>query len=342
MQDDRPEPIQVFYCYASKDKKLLEELEEQLSPLKRSKEIMMWSNGEIKAGTDGRSEIEAYLKTADVILLLVSPSFIASDLCYSIQIDRAIKRQLAGKTKVIPILLRPTFLKGTPLDQLQGLPRNNRAITQWRNRDEAFLDVVMELWLIIQDIMKERFKSFNDHKKFLEQQVFITQRKKLYAQREHFFNEMKRNITQEEDWIKREKSSIEEEQQELLKEKTKLLGPSKRLADYESFFNMLDKMEKRKEEYFARRERLLTEKENRLIEEKWLAEKEGEIIRKYREGLYQKEILSFDIHTYIAGINAELFLKARKYVQKGKFKQRRYALLKAWATKLGLEHLVKD
>jgi hypothetical protein len=51
---------------------------------------------------------DKHLQDASIILLLVSPDFLASDYCYSMEMQWALERHHTGESHVIPILLRPT------------------------------------------------------------------------------------------------------------------------------------------------------------------------------------------------------------------------------------------
>jgi hypothetical protein len=64
---------------------------------------------------------------------------------------RAIERHERGEARVIPIIVRPAYWKRTPLSKLQALPRNARAITEWSNRDKAWLNVVEGIEKAIRD-----------------------------------------------------------------------------------------------------------------------------------------------------------------------------------------------
>src|SRR5436190_20336672 len=97
--------IKIFYCYAHEDKVLRDDLEMHLSSLKYRGEIIHWHDGEISPGTEWQQEIETHLNTAHVILLLVSPHFMASKYCYGIEMEQAIKRHHEGKSRVIPIII---------------------------------------------------------------------------------------------------------------------------------------------------------------------------------------------------------------------------------------------
>ena len=54
----------------------------------------------------------ANLDAADVILLLISPDFIASDYCYEREMKRAMERHRKSEARVIPVILRPCDWKG--------------------------------------------------------------------------------------------------------------------------------------------------------------------------------------------------------------------------------------
>ena len=54
-----------------------------------------------------------------MIFLLISPSFIASDYCYGIELKCALDRHHAGQARIIPIILRPVDWSGTTFAALQ-------------------------------------------------------------------------------------------------------------------------------------------------------------------------------------------------------------------------------
>lgn len=82
------------------------------------------------------------LEAADVILLLVSSDFLASDYCYGIEMEAALRKRRMGEAIVIPVILRPCDWKRSPLGEIVAAPRDGKPVTTWTNQDEAFLDVV--------------------------------------------------------------------------------------------------------------------------------------------------------------------------------------------------------
>lgn len=134
------QPFILFYSYSHKDENLLNQLVSHLTVLKRSGMILDWYDRKILPGAEWNKQINEYIDKADVILLLISADFLASDYCI-IEADRAIKRHDNGAA-VIPVLLRPALWQLLPLfSELQALPKDARPVTEWANPDEAFMDI---------------------------------------------------------------------------------------------------------------------------------------------------------------------------------------------------------
>lgn len=137
------QPIRIFYAYSHKDEALRNELETHLSILKRRGVVSQWHDRRILSGKDWGGEIDRHLNGADIILLLVSADFIASDYCYDKEMKRALERHESGEARVIPVILRPCDFDGAPFYKLQGLPKDMKPVTRWLNQDEAFTDIAV-------------------------------------------------------------------------------------------------------------------------------------------------------------------------------------------------------
>ena len=147
---------EVFISYSHQDHTLREELDTHLANLKRQHIITSWYDGNIKPGEELQPHIIEHLNTAQIILLLVSANFIASDFCYSTEMKQAIARHDVNKARVIPILLRPTDWKGAPFATLKMLPTDAKAITLWPTHDEGFVDVIRGIREAIDDLANRR------------------------------------------------------------------------------------------------------------------------------------------------------------------------------------------
>lgn len=144
-----PRPASIFVSYAREDERLKSKLITHLSTLQRVRGALIWHDRDITAGNDWSTSINAYLQSATIILLLISPDFVASQYCYSVEMQAAMDLAAKGQARVIPIILRPTELEGTPFMRLQALPRNARPISTWPNEDMALVDVVKGIKAIL-------------------------------------------------------------------------------------------------------------------------------------------------------------------------------------------------
>lgn len=156
MASQAAQPVEVFFSYSHKDEELRDYLATHLIMLKREGVIREWHDRRITAGREWGGEIDARLGSADVILLLVSPDFLASDYCYDVEVERAMHRHEAGEARVIPIILRACDWTRTPFSRLHALPKDAKPVTRWEDRDEALLDIATGIRLAAAELMSDR------------------------------------------------------------------------------------------------------------------------------------------------------------------------------------------
>lgn len=149
-----PKAIEVFFSYAHEDEKLRDELAKHIKMLERQGVITAWYDRDISGGTEWKQSIVQQLDRANIILLLISSDFLASDFCWSVELKRAMERHEAGEVRVIPIILREVDWKGAPFGKLQALPRNAEPVTNWTNPDQAFTDVARGIRKVVEELKK--------------------------------------------------------------------------------------------------------------------------------------------------------------------------------------------
>ena len=145
-------PISAFLSYSHKDEVFRQELVTALAALERTGLIACWHDRRIIPGQEWEPRISEELLSAGLILLLISSDFIASDFCYTIELEQAMDRHARDEARVIPILLRPADWKGTSFARLQVLPSDAVPVTDWRSRDAAYLDIVQGIRRAIADM----------------------------------------------------------------------------------------------------------------------------------------------------------------------------------------------
>ncbi len=135
-------PIKIFLSYSHKDSDIKEELDIAFAPLKRSGKAQVWHDGLIQEGTEWNNDILQQLEEADIILLLISNYFIASNYIWEKELSRAMERHEAKTARVIPIFAKKCDFQDMPFAKLQGLPRNAKPINTFDNPDEAYTEIV--------------------------------------------------------------------------------------------------------------------------------------------------------------------------------------------------------
>jgi hypothetical protein len=148
--------VSVFYSYSHKDDKLRKQVSTALAPLKHEKLIKEWYDGDIVPGKKWEKEIYEQLELSELILLLVSQDFISSEFIRSQELKRAIIRDSTGDARVVPIIIRPTDWQSSALGSLKALPKDAKALTLWRNRDEGLLEVAKGIRKVIEDLRLRR------------------------------------------------------------------------------------------------------------------------------------------------------------------------------------------
>ena len=119
MADGDAAPLEVFYSYSHDDEEYRKKLGKHLSVLRRAGLITDWHDREIDAGTAWQEEIDRHLLLADIIL-------------------------------------HPCGWLRTPLQALQGVPRDNKAISLWPNEHAAFDHVVTEIAKVVDDLRESK------------------------------------------------------------------------------------------------------------------------------------------------------------------------------------------
>ena len=149
--------IKIFLSCADEDEEFLCGSERQLSSLRREGYIENWHCYKTSPGSEWRDIAKRYLSSADLILLLISPHFIASDYCYSEEASHAMSQHESGKAHVISFFSLPVVWgEHLVFGKLKSLP-TGKAVNMWPNREEAFADVVKGIKEVI-DNLKSRVR----------------------------------------------------------------------------------------------------------------------------------------------------------------------------------------
>lgn len=153
MDDDR---IKIFISYAHEDDDIQRKLTSQLKILPR---CAVWSDRAITGGQEWHDKIMRQLESADIVLLLLSASFLNSDFIAGVEIPQALQMHRDKKTRVVPVLGRPVEWEHLPLARLQAFPADGKWMDSrqhWSSLDEAAHGVARSIKTVIAEIDAER------------------------------------------------------------------------------------------------------------------------------------------------------------------------------------------
>lgn len=156
-QGPAPGPVEVFVSSCPDDDDLRLKLEKQFALLKKSGQIKITGNRTLGTGEGYADAVQAQLRSAQIILILLSSDYITWEHEADLEIAR--EQQQKHGIRVVPILLRPMDIGELQtkddtgrmwFEKLVRLPRNHRPVTSWSNQDEAFTEIAKEIRTLLE------------------------------------------------------------------------------------------------------------------------------------------------------------------------------------------------
>jgi len=98
-------PLSIFVAHTYEDGRVVQKVDQILRTIAYQEENINYRFGEIALDMRWKKSRHDYLTSVDLILLLVTKAFIATEYCYSPQLKWAILRHSEEKAYIIPVLL---------------------------------------------------------------------------------------------------------------------------------------------------------------------------------------------------------------------------------------------
>lgn len=145
----------LFYSYSHKDATFREGMDEALSLLRRNGLLKEWHDRNIVPGEKITTKILEALDSSDIVVFLLSPSFLNSDACVE-EWDHAKSLSQKSKKTLISIIVRDCpWQDFDDAKDYKALPYQGKAISNAANTDAA--------WKEVYDGIKEAIEaSLND------------------------------------------------------------------------------------------------------------------------------------------------------------------------------------
>lgn len=140
-------PKKVFLSYSHDKIDDAKRLKTALAVQAKTGKINFWYDQGILPGAEWKKEIENKLGEADIIVLLLSPEFWASDFIWDKELPLVAARYAAG-AQVLCVMLTDNDFQETQWSGLQAVPQLKGRLTpisRWRDKDEAWQEVVKAL-----------------------------------------------------------------------------------------------------------------------------------------------------------------------------------------------------
>lgn len=141
-------PLRLLITFSPDDRALEDLLVRQLAILRHLEIVEIWSRDRVRGGGAWREEAERARDHADVALLLISASFLASEALMNEELPRIFDQQKKRGLRVIPVLLAACLWDAHPgLGALRPLPRSGVPIASLDgdDRDQALKEIAAEI-----------------------------------------------------------------------------------------------------------------------------------------------------------------------------------------------------
>ncbi len=140
--------MRVFISYAQDDVIFRDALTTHIEVLCSAGIISSWHDGNIAPGEDWKAAIDRELSAADVVVLLVSASFLASKSCQEFELGPALERWKERKVLVMPVIVRACDWGASSIAHLAVLPERGKPIGTWLHQDDAWAEITRALRIV--------------------------------------------------------------------------------------------------------------------------------------------------------------------------------------------------
>src|SRR5712692_7517570 len=137
----------VFISYSHKDARYLHQLVEHLAYYERNNLIEFWSDEKITAGAQWRDEIKRATACTKVAVLLISPSFLASEFIAENELPPLLHAAEEEGAIILPVIVRPSNFEDTELASFQAVNSPSMPVAKMRGyqRDAFWAKVVKDI-----------------------------------------------------------------------------------------------------------------------------------------------------------------------------------------------------
>ncbi|HLW02658.1 MAG TPA: tetratricopeptide repeat protein [Ktedonobacterales bacterium] len=144
----------AFISYSHKDRTYLEELHEHLAHYEKQGLIHYWDDQKLTPGMPWEDNIKQAITSAKVAILLVSPSFLASEFINSHELPPLLEAAQNEGALLLVVILRYCLFAHTPLAKFQTVNNPSEPLSE---KDQGARD---RIWVKVVELVS---KALNEH-----------------------------------------------------------------------------------------------------------------------------------------------------------------------------------
>lgn len=156
----RKDKLKFFISYSHADMRYKNKLLVNLKSLELTHNIDVWHDGKITAGDTIDSNVLINLEESDIVLLLISPNFLASYYCITVELEKALERHKEGKSIVIPVILSDCIIdQSAPFYGLMRVPEDGKPIQKFKPQADGYVNAITKIKQMIDKNFSNTRKS---------------------------------------------------------------------------------------------------------------------------------------------------------------------------------------
>jgi internalin A len=152
-RDPQQRRLRLFLSYSHKDAGLRDVFQENLALLEQDGLLEWWFDGKILPSAEWDKEIRSELEKADIIVFLVSTTFLNSKYIRGVEMTRAVERRKASETELVSVILEDCVWKEREFTKYQLVQPGGKPVRGWNRHRNAFNDVEKALRKVVAQIL---------------------------------------------------------------------------------------------------------------------------------------------------------------------------------------------
>lgn len=137
--------INIFISYAHSDEVWLSKLKVHLKVLSKYYTVDYWEDTKLRGGDKWKEEISKAISKANVVILLVSTEFLASDFISNDELPPILRKAQVEGTRILPLIVSPCAFEESELGQFQAINSPDKTLADLGNDIAAIERVYLKL-----------------------------------------------------------------------------------------------------------------------------------------------------------------------------------------------------